>query len=298
MGDVAEQHEVMTEDGRRLVVLDCGPATAFTVLMHMGTPNGLATLPAFMTTAFTGLRPVLHARPGYDQSTPQPGRSVADVVSDSVAIMDALGVDQFVTIGWSGGGPHALACSAGLPERCLATTVMAGAVPYLEAVELRDWYERDEDNQLALAGDLDGFRQRCNQFAAEHAQDRAEDMAGWFTCAADKAALTGEYADWMAAYIRSAFASGGAGLCEDAVAFMQDWGFDLKETRGVTIWHGDLDENVPLTHGQWLADRLPGAQLRVLEGEGHMTIALRMPQIVDELLVRAGRTRMAARLDS
>jgi pimeloyl-ACP methyl ester carboxylesterase len=292
MSRSAEQLDVTTEDGRRLVVLDDGPTEALTLLVHMGTPNGLAApLPAFLATAFSGLRRVFYVRPGYDGSTRQPGRSVADVVSDTTAILNALNVDSFVTIGWSGGGPHGLACSALLPERCLATTLIASPAPYTRAVELRDWYENDEDNELALAGDIDGFKERCDEFASQGAHVQAEDMPGWFSCAADKTAMTGEYAEWMAAYIRSACSSGGAGLCDDFVAIVHDWGFDLDNARGVTIWHGDLDQNVPLAHGRWLAERLPGAELRVVEGEGHPSVALGMVDIVDELLIRAGRVR-------
>ena len=76
-----------------------------------------------------GLRTVMYARPGYGQSTEQPGRSVADTVADAASVLDDLGADQFVTIGWSGGGPHALACAALLPGRCLAATSLAGVAP-------------------------------------------------------------------------------------------------------------------------------------------------------------------------
>jgi pimeloyl-ACP methyl ester carboxylesterase len=291
VGDSAERIDLTTDDGRRLVGLDCGTAGDVTVLFHMGTPNGIAPMPSFLASAFEGLRAVFYARPGYGESTRQPGRKVVDAVSDSCAILDALQVDQFVTIGWSGGGPHALACSALLPERCLATAIMASAVPYVEAVELRDFYEQDEDNRLALAGDLDGFQQRCDQFAAEHAHDRPEDIAGWFACEADKAALIGDYAEWMALYVRSAFASGGAGVCDDWVAFLHAWGFDLEDAGRVAIWHGDQDQNAPLAFSNWLADRIPGSTLRVLQNEGHMSIARRMDEIVDDLLARAGRSR-------
>jgi pimeloyl-ACP methyl ester carboxylesterase len=285
--------DVTAEDGRRLVVLDSGPPEALTVLMHMGTPNGLVPLPPSFVPAFRGLRPVFYARPGYDESTRQRGRSVADVVSDTTVILKALGVEEFVTVGWSGGGPHALACAALLPGRGLATTLIASVIPYTEAGELREWFEKDEDNQLFLAGNLDGFEARCEQFATQHANDQAADIPGWFSCEVDKACMTGDYAQWMAAYVRSAFMAGGAGVCDDSAAFMRDWGFSLDDARGVTIWHGDLDENAPLEFGRWLEKRLPGAQLRILEGEGHMSIALRMGDILDELLMRAGRVRSA-----
>ena len=291
MAGSPSKFDVTAEDGRRLVVLDAGASDALTVLMHMGTPNGLAPLPPSFVPAFRGLRPVFYARPGYDESTRQPGRSVADVVSDTGAILKVLGVEEFATVGWSGGGPHALACAALLPERCLATSLIASVIPYTEAVELRSWYENDEDMQLLLAGDLDGFEARCDQFATQHAHDQAADIPGWFSCEVDKACMTGDYAEWMAAYVRSAYAAGGAGSGDDFVAFVRDWAFDLDDAGGVTIWHGDLDQNAPLEFGRWLEQRLPGSQLRILEGEGHMSIALHMGDILDELLARAGRVR-------
>jgi pimeloyl-ACP methyl ester carboxylesterase len=52
------------------------------------------------------------------------------VAVDTRTVLDALGLDRFVTLGWSGGGPHALAYAALLPGRCLAAAAMAGVAPY------------------------------------------------------------------------------------------------------------------------------------------------------------------------
>jgi pimeloyl-ACP methyl ester carboxylesterase len=54
-----------------------------------------------------------------------------------VAVLDGLGARQFVTVGWSGGGPHALACAALLPGRCLAAASLAGLAP--AQAEGLDW---------------------------------------------------------------------------------------------------------------------------------------------------------------
>ena len=42
-------------------------------------------------------------------------------------MLDVLGVEEFVSLGWSGGGPHALACAALLPDRCRGVATIAGA---------------------------------------------------------------------------------------------------------------------------------------------------------------------------
>jgi pimeloyl-ACP methyl ester carboxylesterase len=77
-----------------------------------------------------GLRTVMCARPGYGRSDPRPGRRVADEVDDVAVVLDQMGDEQFVTLGWSGGGPHALACAARMPGQCLAAASVAGVAPY------------------------------------------------------------------------------------------------------------------------------------------------------------------------
>jgi hypothetical protein len=41
---------------------------------------------------------------------------------------------------------------------------------------------------------------------------------------------------------------------------------------------------VPTAHGDWLAERIPGARPRILEDEGHLSLVLRFETILDELL--------------
>ena len=55
---------------------------------------------------------------------------MADAAPDVAAILDHLGLDRFVMLGWSGGGPHALACAALLPDRCRAAASLAGVAPF------------------------------------------------------------------------------------------------------------------------------------------------------------------------
>jgi pimeloyl-ACP methyl ester carboxylesterase len=105
-------------DGRVLDVVSAGPASGDALFLHSGTPSGAVPyLHAVEVATARGLRYVRYARPGYADSTRQPGRSVADCAPDVAAIADALGLQRMYTIGWSGGGPHALACAALLPGR-------------------------------------------------------------------------------------------------------------------------------------------------------------------------------------
>ena len=281
-----ESVTVHTGDGRLLDALVSGPPDGTVLVLHTGTPCGLVPLPAGLDPAPMGIRTVLYARPGYGRSTPQAGRIVADVAGDTAAILDALGADKFFNLGWSGGGPFALACDALLADRCLATAVIAGIAPYTEAEAsspVRAWYEADEDNQLAFAGDIEGFRQAVDAFVAQLANNEAENIAAETNSDADRRFFSQGYAEWVASFVRAAGVSGSHGAADDYLATFRDWGFPLTGIRQVTLWQGTEDHFVPPFHAEWLKDHLPQAELRILEGEGH-SIVSHLPEIISTLI--------------
>jgi pimeloyl-ACP methyl ester carboxylesterase len=131
---VIEETDLNLSDGRALHIYDTGTdetGSALTVFWHHGTPNtGAPPEPLFPAASARGIRWVSHDRPGYGGSTAQPGRDVGAVAADVASIADALGVGQFAVMGHSGGGPHALACGALLPERVLAVVAGSGTAPF------------------------------------------------------------------------------------------------------------------------------------------------------------------------
>src|SRR5262249_35745471 len=122
--------DVTTPDGRTLRVHEAGPADGPTVLVHQGTPmSGILYAAHAGNAEEHGIRLLACDRPGYGGSTPAPGRSVADVATDVRAVADQLGVGRFAVWGISGGGPHALACAALLPDRVVAVGSLASVAP-------------------------------------------------------------------------------------------------------------------------------------------------------------------------
>src|SRR5262245_51231984 len=129
---------IQAGDGRTLEVVTDGRAEATPLVYHHGTPSGPVLLDELVHAATAaGLRVIGYARPGYAGSDRQAGRSVADAAADVATILDAQGASSFVTLGLSGGGPHALACAALLPERCLAAATVGSVAP-IDATGL-DW---------------------------------------------------------------------------------------------------------------------------------------------------------------
>ena len=293
-----ERRSIELPDGRKLDVLTAGPSDGLPLVLHEGTPVGLVLYPPTVRAAEAyGLRVVLAARPGYEGSTPRPGRWVADVAADTAAVLDELGADTFLTVGWSGGGPHALACAAVLPGRCLAAASIAGVAPYRAnglnwlagmGQENVDEFGAAVQGEAALTAFLDSAAAAVGTVTGA---DVAQALGG-LVIAADQAVLTGEFADHVAASLRAGVSTGIAGWRDDDLAFTTDWGFSFDgETPAapVAIWQGDQDKMVPFAHGQWLAANIPGARAHLLPGAGHLSLTVSsLDRILGDLLDLAG----------
>lgn len=142
-------------DGRRLDLYLSGPDDGTPLVFHHGSPSsGIPDPPFVSTVAERGLRYVGFSRPGYGSSSRRAGRSVADVTQDVAAILDHLGAEQGYAFGWSGGGPHAIACAALLPDRIRAAAIVGGVAPW--PAEGLDWFagmapENVEEFQATIA---------------------------------------------------------------------------------------------------------------------------------------------------
>ena len=267
-----------------------GPPDGRVLVFHVGTPNAPDAFP-LLTDALDerGWQLVAYARPGYAGSARREGRSVADAAADTAAILDDLGLDRFVTIGWSGGGPHALACAALLPDRCDAAASLAGVAPFdaegldflagmgAENVEEFGTAARSRDELVAfLERDAGALATITGADIAAGLGDLVDDV--------DRAALTGEFAETVARMLRRALSNGIEGWLDDDLAFIKPWGFDLGSIRvPVSIWQGAHDRMVPFSHGEWLAAHVPGARVHLYDDEGHISLVQQLPRILDEL---------------
>ncbi len=265
------------------------------VVFHGGTPFApVATGPIVDAVLEAGASLVTYARPGYAGSTRQVGRSIADAVVDVAAITDFLGIREFVTLGWSGGGPHALACAARMPG-CRGAATIGGVGPY-GAPDLDFLAGMGEDNVREFGAALEGpdaLARSLGSAATELATITGADVAealGGLLSDIDRAALTPAMADWLAAGIREAVSTGIDGWLDDDLAFVQPWGFDLASIGvPVTIWQGHHDLMVPPAHGRWLASSVPPARARLLPDEGHVSLlGPRAGDIVKDLLSSVG----------
>lgn len=287
---------VMLPDGRRLEYLVEGDPDGFPLVLHHGTPGSAVPFPrAAEAAGERGLALVLYSRAGYADSSPDPGRDVANVAADIAALLDSLGRDEFVSLGWSGGGPHSLACAALLPQRCRAAATGAGVAPYETGGEL-DFLagmgtENVEEFSAALAGreTLEPLLKREADKLTGVTAEQLGKALGDLVSPVDQAYATGEFAERLLASFTRGCAGGIEGWAEDDLAFVHDWGFDLGAISvPVSIWQGAEDHMVPFAHGQWLARHVPAARVHLYDDEGHLSLWSKLDVIFDDLEDLAG----------
>jgi pimeloyl-ACP methyl ester carboxylesterase len=212
------------------------------------------------------------------------------VVGDLAAVLASIGADRCLVAGWSGGGPHALACAARL-EAAAAALVIAGVAPY--GVQDLDWLNgMGQDNIDEFSAALTGTDALAPYLweQHEHLKDiTASDIVASLTSLlpdVDRAVLTDEFGQDIASSFHEGLRNGIDGWLDDDLAFAGPWGFELAEIRKpVTLWQGSADLMVPFAHGQWLASRLSTASVHLEQGEGHLSIGVgAIDRMLDELV--------------
>ena len=269
-------------DGRTLHVYDTGDGTP--VCWHHGTPQ-IGAVPAPLL-ALPGIRWLSYDRPGYGGSTRHEGRTAADCGADIEVVCDELGLERICVWGISGGGPHALAAAALLPERVAAAASLASVAPY--GAEDLDWLAGMGELNVEEFGVIFKGEEAHRASMEEQRQGllaaRPEELVEqWQTLLgpADREVATGEFAAELLAHMRAGIETGGDGWLDDDLAFVMPWGFDVATIRTpILLWQGEQDKFVPFGHGLWLAERIPGVEARLTAEDGHLTLGQRrIPEV-------------------
>jgi len=286
-------------DGRTLTFAEWGDPDGLPLFSLHGTPNSrFARHYDESIYAEAGARLITYDRPGYGGSNRDPGRRVVDCVGDVAAIADTLGIERFAVTGGSGGGPHALAVAARLPERVSRAACAVAPAPY-DMADF-DWFEgMDPLNVQEVGWALEGEQVLVPELEQEAARMRERvavdpaDVLGdeWGLPESDRAELARpERRDVIRQDVNESFRTGVWGWADDDLAFIRPWGFDVREIRIPTrVIYGLTDVLSPAEHGRWLAANVPGAEVVAEEALGHLP----SPDVVAERvawLVRPARS--------
>lgn len=286
--------QFLLRDGRTLDLLDNHHKSDSAVLFHHGTPGNSTSWREWIEELSGGqMRAIAASRPGYGQSDRHQGRKVVDVVDDLSQVLDQCEVTKFVSVGWSGGGPHALAMS--LDKRCAGVITLAGVGQYGQPdLDFLSGMgpENIEEFGVSLKGEgpLRDWM-NANAVGMQHVTGAGlREAFGGLIGKADKEVLDGDFAEEMAAGMRRALSHGFDGWIDDDLAFVQEWGFDLGAINiPVLLWQGDDDLMVPHSHSRWLASKIPTAQLNFIPDNGHISLIVKhRDEIVTQLQQLAG----------
>jgi pimeloyl-ACP methyl ester carboxylesterase len=274
-------HAMVLGDGRALQVAEWGPEDGRPVVVLHGTPGSRLFCPDPVVVEAAGVRMVAFDRPGYGRSDParRPLRH-ADVASDVVELLDLLGIERAPIIGWSGGGPYALACGVFASER--VTSVAAVCSPGEPATE-RDIPPEVLALRRQVAADPEAHRDVVRARSAWLGDDLTEVVAEMVAEYPEVFAIPG-MRDAATAEAREAAAVGLDGYIDDFIGACLGWGFDLADIKvPVCSWYGEQDTIIGAHHAALLAARIPDCRSLGSPECGHFIAMAHWSEILAEL---------------
>jgi pimeloyl-ACP methyl ester carboxylesterase len=276
-------------DSRDLEFIDNGVRSTQAVILHHGTPSTSLTWKLWMEEfRKLDIRAVGITRAGYGKSSRNRNATIGTTNADTTAVLNELGIVKFVSVGWSGGGPSALADA--LLENCIASHSIAG-ISNLQLQGKSFYTDMSEGNitdfEATLQGWDIGFAQKPKQVEEMHAE-RESGSAQWWAAREKIDRFRTDYDTFgllLSQTMSDAVADGGLGWQDDESRIFGDWGFAFDHLNApVHIWQGGLDTAVPGGHGRWLAENIPGATLTFYPDETHTSIMVeRRAEIFDAI---------------
>lgn len=279
----------LAADGRELAWTEFGDREGASIVAFHGSPgsgydfSGLSEI-----AAGKGVRLIAVDRPGYGLSTFDPARTYESCAHDIGELVDHLGIDRFVVIGHSSGGPNAAACARFLADRLTCCAIVSGPAPP-EAGISKQGVTRQ--NRVALR--LQVMAPRLMSVAwvaglrqAQRAPDKALAYLRRTLPAGDVAVIDRPEieAGLRAAFARPVSRTAGRAAVQDIQMERRPWGYRLGDiATSVHIWHGDADRNVVIANGRYQAQAIPGSTLHEVADEGHWLIHGRFAEILDNV---------------
>jgi pimeloyl-ACP methyl ester carboxylesterase len=288
-GEQAREGTLGLEDGRTLGYREYAEPAGPPLFYLHGMP-GSRLEPALLEPEFqrVGVRLVALERPGYGLSSARRSSGLLDWPADVAAAADQLGIDRFAVLGVSTGGKYAAACAYALPERVSRVAIVSGIGPPMTP-RFREGLTVIARTTMTLARHARPLALgywHIARWMAEHRPQSFLAMLEKELSGPDKALYAGPRVREAALItFREALRGGAAGVVQDAVIQARAWDFRLEQIQSaVQLWHGDCDEVVPLHHSAYVAERIPRATLKVVEGTGHLLLLSHTAEITRALI--------------
>jgi pimeloyl-ACP methyl ester carboxylesterase len=227
-------------------------------------------------------------RPGHGLSDPQPDRQLLEWPDDIAQLADQLGLETFYVMGWSAGGPHALACAFKMPERIMAGAIISGVAPPERPNPYRGL---PLANRVLMFGAR--YMPRLVYFLRRMAyrvimgglNELGHKLARSFPVVDRELLLRPEHENMFVMDIREGYRQGWQGPAQDDIIINNPWGFRLEDIKPrIDVYQGEIDENVPLNQGLYQHERLPDSRFTLLEGQAHAYLLVRWRELLAALV--------------
>jgi pimeloyl-ACP methyl ester carboxylesterase len=277
----SEYHEVTLRGGRTLAFAEYGSPSGRPIIYCHGAPSSRVEGDLIVNStaaSVLGLRVIVPDRPGMGRSQAQPGRRIVDWANDVVDLSLALKLGTFAVLGSSGGAPYAAVCGALIPSRVNVIGVLGGVAPpdapgFLSSMSgpLRMMFRLARSAPAVLR-----VLFRLNLRAIRRGGTRAGERTAALAPEPDRLLLQRpEVRDGFMACFEEACRQGPAGPVEDMGLLARPWGFDLAAVKvPVLLWHGELDRNVPIAAGRYLASAFPNCRATFFAKDAHLSVPL------------------------
>ncbi len=265
------------KDKRLLAYIEYGNSKGYPVFYAHGGPSSRLEGLFFHEEALRrGFRLITTDRPGMGESTFLRNRKLLDYPRDIVELADALGIDKFGVIGWSGGGAHTTVCAYAIPERLAFNISLCGYTNFAELPDaiclLRNRLDQksvglSKKHPLVFRMFFELMRFGVKYFPESYYKEIIKEL-----CPADiKIASSVSFKDIFIEDQKEAFKQGSKGVAVDAAVHYVDWGFRLEDIPcKLHVFHGTEDYLVPIEYAQNIAENTPNCELHILKGEGHL----------------------------
>ncbi|HSG14897.1 MAG TPA: alpha/beta hydrolase [Anaerolineae bacterium] len=277
---------VALSDGRMLGFAQYGDPLGKPVFFFHGGAGSRLEHPTHVCAV--GVRIIVIDRPGHGLSDYQPGRQLLDWPRDIEQLADHLRINKFYVLGWSAGGPHALACAYKLPDRVLAGAVAAGMAPANGSRWTKAFPIAGRAFGFAaryLPGLIRLFRRMARRALLGDGEVARQRLLSAFSTEEREFMVASGNIDMFYDDVREGYRRGWQGAARDDMIIFGDWGFDIADINvRIDVWHGDADKNIPPEASQHLHRRIPNSRATFLPGEGHMFLLSRWPDVIQALV--------------
>jgi pimeloyl-ACP methyl ester carboxylesterase len=281
--------KITLADDRILSYAEYGDSQGQPVFFFHGIPGSRMFHPPDEITRKLHARLICPERPGYGESTFQPGRRLLDWANDIAQLADALNLASFAVAGHSGGGPYVIACAFALPQRVTAAATVSGAGPVgspgaTEGISFLNRFAFTWGRYIPWSiGRLLTW-----WFMRDRAADPAKAMArddGHRPPADDELFANPEVRNVCLQSEVEGFRPGLKGLTWDVRLITRSWGFPLENIKvPVSIWHGTADDLASPNMARAMAEKIRTSRLILCEGEGHLLLFPHWQEILTSLI--------------